>query len=77
MIFVLKKGGERSRAKTHHPVSLLSVVSKVCEKLVRNTLRTLIFANLMKKSFVNIYFREPIIGKVSQSIYFCDSKENI
>ena len=28
--------GERSTAKSYHPVSLLSVVSKVFEKLVNN-----------------------------------------
>ena len=33
---VFKNGGERSAAKNHHPVSLLSVVSKVFEKLVNN-----------------------------------------
>ena len=33
---VLKIVGERSTAKNYHPVSLLSVVSKVFEKLVNN-----------------------------------------
>ena len=33
---VLKNVEERSTAKTYHPVSLLSVVSKVFEKLVNN-----------------------------------------
>ena len=33
---VFKNVGERSTAKNHHPVSLLSVVSKVFEKLVNN-----------------------------------------
>ena len=33
---VFKNVGERSTAKTYHPVSLLSVVSKVFEKLVNN-----------------------------------------
>ena len=33
---VFKNVGERSAAKTYHPVSLLSVVSKVFEKLVNN-----------------------------------------
>ena len=33
---VLKKVGERSTAKNHHPVNLLSVVSRVFEKLVNN-----------------------------------------
>ena len=33
---VFKNVGERSTAKIHHPVSLLSVVSKVFEKLVNN-----------------------------------------
>ena len=33
---VFKNVGERSTAKSYHPVSLLSVVSKVFEKLVNN-----------------------------------------
>ena len=33
---VFKNVGERSTAKNYHPVSLLSVVSKVLEKLVDN-----------------------------------------
>ena len=33
---VIKNVGERSTAKNYHPVSLLSVVSKVFEKLVNN-----------------------------------------
>ena len=33
---VFKNVGERSTAKDYHPVSLLSVVSKVFEKLVNN-----------------------------------------
>ena len=33
---VFKNAGERSTAKNYHPVSLLSVVSKVSEKLVNN-----------------------------------------
>ena len=33
---VFKNVGERSPAKNYHPVSLLSVVSKVFEKLVNN-----------------------------------------
>ena len=36
MVPVFKNVGERSTAKTYHPVSLLSVVSKVFEKLVNN-----------------------------------------
>ena len=33
---LFKNGGERSTAKIYRPVSLLSVVSKVFEKLVNN-----------------------------------------
>ena len=33
---VFKNVGERSTAKNYHPVSLLSVISKVSEKLVNN-----------------------------------------
>ena len=36
MVLVFKTGGERSTAKNYHGVSLLSVVSKVFEKLVNN-----------------------------------------
>ena len=34
MVLVFKNVGERSAAKTCHPISLLSVVSKVFEKLL-------------------------------------------
>ena len=36
MVPVFKNVGKRSTAKNYHPVSLLSVVSKVFEKLVNN-----------------------------------------
>ena len=36
VVLVFKNVGERSIAKNYHPVSLLSVVSKVFEKLVNN-----------------------------------------
>ena len=36
MIPVFKNVGERSTAKTYHPVRVLSVVSKVFEKLINN-----------------------------------------
>ena len=36
MVPVFKNVGERSTAKNYHPVNLLSVVSKVFEKLVNN-----------------------------------------
>ena len=36
MVAVSKNVGESSTAKNYHPVSLLSVVSKVFEKLVNN-----------------------------------------
>ena len=36
MVHVFKNFGQRSASKTYHPVSLLSVVSKVFEKLVNN-----------------------------------------
>ena len=38
MVPVFKNVGERSTAKNYRPVSLLSVVSKVFEKLVNNTI---------------------------------------
>ena len=36
MVLVFKNVGERSYSKNHHSVSLLSVVSKVFEKVVNN-----------------------------------------
>ena len=36
MVTVFKNVGERSTVKNYHPVSLLSVISKVFEKLVNN-----------------------------------------
>ena len=36
MVPVFMNVGERSTARNYHPVSLLSVVSKVFEKLVNN-----------------------------------------
>ena len=36
VVLVFKNAGERFTAKNYHPVSLLSVVSKVFEKLVNN-----------------------------------------
>ena len=36
MVLVFKNVGERCIAKNYHPVSLLSVVSKVFEKLISN-----------------------------------------
>ena len=36
MVPAFKNAGERSTAKNYHPVSLLSVVSKVFEKLVND-----------------------------------------
>ena len=38
MVPVLKNFGEGSMAKNFHPVSFLSVVSKIFEKLVNNRL---------------------------------------
>ena len=37
----LKNVGERSTAKSYYPVSLLSVVSKVFEKLLNNNIKLL------------------------------------
>ena len=36
MVSLFKNVGERSNAKNYHDVSLLSVVSKVFERLVKN-----------------------------------------
>ena len=38
VVYIFKNVGERSTAKNYHPVSLLSVVSKVFEKLVYNVI---------------------------------------
>ena len=38
MVLIFKNVGERSTIKNYRPVSLLSVVSKVFEKLVNNSL---------------------------------------
>ena len=38
MVPVFKNVGERSTAKNYHPVSLVSMVSKVFEKLVHNSI---------------------------------------
>ena len=38
VVSVFKNVGERSTVKNYHPVSLLSVVSKVFKKLVNNTI---------------------------------------
>ena len=38
MLPIFKNVGERFKAKSHHHVSLLSVVSKVFEKLVNKTI---------------------------------------
>ena len=45
MVPVFKYVGERSTSKQYHPISLLSVVSKVFEKLVHNR-----FVDQLKKS---------------------------
>ena len=38
MVPVFKNVGGRSTAKNYHPVSLLSVISKVFEKLINNSI---------------------------------------
>ena len=38
MVLVFINVGERSTAKNHHPVSILSVASKICEELVNKRL---------------------------------------
>ena len=45
MVPVFKYVGERSTSKQYHPISLISVVSKVFEKLVHNR-----FVDQLKKS---------------------------
>ena len=38
MVSVLKNDWEKSTAKNYHPLSLFSVVSKIFEKLVNNSI---------------------------------------
>ena len=57
---VFKNVGEMSTAKNNHPVSLLSVVSKVFEKLVKNK----IFDHL-KKCGLNVIF-SMVLGLLDQ-----------
>ena len=56
MIPVFKNVGERPTAKTYRPVSLLSVVSKVFEKLVNNTINHLEKYTLFLVSGIYVLF---------------------
>ena len=60
LLFVFKSVGKRSTAINYHPVSLLSVVSKVLEKLVNNK----IFDHLEKCGFSVI--PSMVLGLLSQ-----------
>ena len=60
MVHVFKNVGERSTAKNYRPVSLLSVLSKVFEKLVNNK----IVDHLEKSSFVLIF--NMVLGPLNQ-----------
>ena len=51
------------------------VLHSLLEYPVVFTLRILIFANLMKKIFANIYFCEPVIGKVSPTFIFANQRK--
>ena len=51
VVSVFKNVGERSTAKNYHPVTLLSVVSKVFEKLVNNRI-----ANHLEKCGLSFLF---------------------
>ena len=52
MFPVFKNVGQKSSAKTYHPVSLLSVVKKVFEKLVNNR-----FVDHLEKCFLVFDFQ--------------------
>ena len=60
MVPVFKNVGERSAAKNYHPVSLLSVVSKVFEKLVNNR----IVDHLEKSGFS--FIASMVLGLLNQ-----------
>ena len=60
MVSVHKNVGERSTAKNYHPVSVHSVVSKVFEKLVNNS----IFDHLERCSFFLIF--SMVLGLLDQ-----------
>ena len=60
---VFKNVGERSTAKNYHPVSLLSVVSKVFEKLVNNRI-----VNHLEKFFFPI--SSMVLGLLDQLLIF-------
>ena len=57
---VFKNAGERSTVKNYHPVSLLSVVSKVFEKLVNN----MIFDNL--ENYGLFFISSMVLGLLVQ-----------
>ena len=52
MISVFKNVGERSAAKNYHLVSLLSVISKVFEKLVNNEIANHLEAILCQRGTI-------------------------
>ena len=62
MVPVFQNVGERSTAKNNHPVSLLSVVSKVFEKLVSNR-----FVDHLEEFFLIF---SMVLGLVDQLLTF-------
>ena len=70
---VFKNVGERSTAKNYRPVSLLSVVSKVFEKLINNTLFLLYINDLLDDVICDI----AIYGDDSTLYSKCDQASNL
>ena len=72
MVSAFKNAGERSAAKNYHPVSLLSVVSKVFEKLVNNR----IVDHLEKSGFFS-YFQYGFRPSQSTAYLFTVASDRI
>ena len=62
---LFKNVGERSTAKNYHPVSLLSVVSKVFEKLVNNRI-----VDHLEKCVFFFLISSMVLGHLDQLLIF-------
>ena len=69
-VVVLKKcePGKRSTDKNYHPVSLLSVVSKIVEKLVNNMIICTLFYGFWYKCFISFRSTADLLTAVSDRI---------
>ena len=70
MIPVFKNVGEKYTAKNYRPVSLLSVVSEVFEKLVNNRIFLIISGN---EAF--FFISNMVLGLLDQ-LLFCSSSDS-